>query len=194
MELEPTLGFEPRTCCLRNSCSTAELCRRRSRVADAQQHQLFALVQTLSSVMRRTRHNARTADNCKEHGPQAMGTRFEVRTAVRSAQRRNREHSTVVVESEAIDMILRSARRRRRPPVAAAGLTALRPETRSGSTATSGAGGGRNERRYGQMKPNRSKSTTTLSSGLGPGAPRSSDVMCATRWNVATPIFCPDAV
>src|SRR3954454_14144337 len=26
--LEPTLGFEPRTCCLRNSCSTAELCRR----------------------------------------------------------------------------------------------------------------------------------------------------------------------
>src|SRR5688572_28361659 len=28
--LEPTLGFEPRTCCLRNSCSTAELCRRRA--------------------------------------------------------------------------------------------------------------------------------------------------------------------
>src|SRR5262245_17956622 len=27
--MEPTLGFEPRTCCLRNSCSTAELCRRR---------------------------------------------------------------------------------------------------------------------------------------------------------------------
>ena len=26
--MEPTLGFEPRTCCLRNSCSTAELCRR----------------------------------------------------------------------------------------------------------------------------------------------------------------------
>jgi hypothetical protein len=26
--VEPTLGFEPRTCCLRNSCSTAELCRR----------------------------------------------------------------------------------------------------------------------------------------------------------------------
>ena len=26
-KLEPTLGFEPRTCCLRNSCSTAELCR-----------------------------------------------------------------------------------------------------------------------------------------------------------------------
>ena len=26
-EVEPTLGFEPRTCCLRNSCSTAELCR-----------------------------------------------------------------------------------------------------------------------------------------------------------------------
>ena len=25
--MEPTLGFEPRTCCLRNSCSTAELCR-----------------------------------------------------------------------------------------------------------------------------------------------------------------------
>src|SRR6185369_13372727 len=25
--VEPTLGFEPRTCCLRNSCSTAELCR-----------------------------------------------------------------------------------------------------------------------------------------------------------------------
>src|SRR4051794_1650715 len=34
-ELEPTLGFEPRTCCLRNSCSTAELCRRRSTIADA---------------------------------------------------------------------------------------------------------------------------------------------------------------
>src|SRR5262245_41450121 len=30
MELEPTLGFEPRTCCLRNSCSTTELCRRRT--------------------------------------------------------------------------------------------------------------------------------------------------------------------
>ena len=29
--LEPTLGFEPRTCCLRNSCSTAELRRRRKR-------------------------------------------------------------------------------------------------------------------------------------------------------------------
>ena len=28
--VEPTLGFEPRTCCLRNSCSTAELCRRGS--------------------------------------------------------------------------------------------------------------------------------------------------------------------
>src|SRR4051794_35776806 len=28
--VEPTLGFEPRTCCLRNSCSTAELCRRRT--------------------------------------------------------------------------------------------------------------------------------------------------------------------
>ena len=27
-EVEPTLGFEPRTCCLRNSCSTTELCRR----------------------------------------------------------------------------------------------------------------------------------------------------------------------
>ena len=27
LPLEPTLGFEPRTCCLRNSCSTAELCR-----------------------------------------------------------------------------------------------------------------------------------------------------------------------
>ncbi len=26
--VEPTLGFEPRTCCLRNSCSTTELCRR----------------------------------------------------------------------------------------------------------------------------------------------------------------------
>ncbi len=26
-KVEPTLGFEPRTCCLRNSCSTAELCR-----------------------------------------------------------------------------------------------------------------------------------------------------------------------
>src|SRR5204862_3701682 len=26
-EMEQTLGLEPRTCCLRNSCSTAELCR-----------------------------------------------------------------------------------------------------------------------------------------------------------------------
>ena len=26
--VEPTLGLEPRTCCLRNSCSTTELCRR----------------------------------------------------------------------------------------------------------------------------------------------------------------------
>ena len=26
-EMEPTLRFELRTCCLRNSCSTAELCR-----------------------------------------------------------------------------------------------------------------------------------------------------------------------
>jgi hypothetical protein len=30
--VEPTLGFEPRTCCLRNSCSTAELCRPQQRV------------------------------------------------------------------------------------------------------------------------------------------------------------------
>ena len=27
-DVEPTLGLEPRTCCLRNSCSTTELCRR----------------------------------------------------------------------------------------------------------------------------------------------------------------------
>ena len=30
--MEPTLGFEPRTCCLRNSCSTTELCRRRTSI------------------------------------------------------------------------------------------------------------------------------------------------------------------
>ena len=28
VDVEPTLGLEPRTCCLRNSCSTTELCRR----------------------------------------------------------------------------------------------------------------------------------------------------------------------
>jgi hypothetical protein len=33
--VEPTLGFEPRTCCLRNSCSTAELCRRRTIIGAA---------------------------------------------------------------------------------------------------------------------------------------------------------------
>ena len=33
LEGEPTLGFEPRTCCLRNSCSTAELCRRGGHVS-----------------------------------------------------------------------------------------------------------------------------------------------------------------
>ncbi len=27
MLVEPTAGFEPATCCLRNSCSTTELCR-----------------------------------------------------------------------------------------------------------------------------------------------------------------------
>src|SRR5206468_8616611 len=47
--VEPTLGFEQRTCCLRNSCSTAELCRRRSRIADAERHQLFVFVQTRST-------------------------------------------------------------------------------------------------------------------------------------------------
>ena len=41
--MEPTLGFEPRTCCLRNSCSTAELCRRRTRIADAHGRPLFVL-------------------------------------------------------------------------------------------------------------------------------------------------------
>ena len=29
--VEPTLGLEPRTCCLRNSCSTTELCRREAK-------------------------------------------------------------------------------------------------------------------------------------------------------------------
>ena len=33
--VEPTLGFEPRTCCLRNSCSTTELCRRRTIIGPA---------------------------------------------------------------------------------------------------------------------------------------------------------------
>jgi hypothetical protein len=38
--VEPTLGFEPRTCCLRNSCSTAELCRpEREYIGDALKHQ-----------------------------------------------------------------------------------------------------------------------------------------------------------
>jgi hypothetical protein len=41
-EMEPTLGFEPRTCCLRNSCSTAELCRPGgSSIADDHGHQLW---------------------------------------------------------------------------------------------------------------------------------------------------------
>ncbi len=61
--LEPTLGFEPRTCCLRNSCSTAELCRRRSRIADAQGHQLFALMRTRLTSCSKPWHNARTADD-----------------------------------------------------------------------------------------------------------------------------------
>ena len=44
--VEPTLGFEPRTCCLRNSCSAAELCRRRTIIDAAQEHHLFAAVRS----------------------------------------------------------------------------------------------------------------------------------------------------
>ena len=62
--MEPTLGFEPRTCCLRNSCSTAELCRRRSRIADAQGHQLYALTRTRTTLCSKHSHNARIADDC----------------------------------------------------------------------------------------------------------------------------------
>ena len=62
--MEPTLGLEPRTCCLRNSCSTTELCRRRSSIGAAHGHQLFVC----SGVRWRPRtkrwHSARTADNC----------------------------------------------------------------------------------------------------------------------------------
>jgi hypothetical protein len=50
---------------LRNSCSTAELCRRRSRIADAQRHQLFAAVQSLSTSCSRGTHSARIADKCE---------------------------------------------------------------------------------------------------------------------------------
>ncbi len=39
--LEPTLGFEPRTCCLRNSCSTAELCRRGTIIGALRAHRLW---------------------------------------------------------------------------------------------------------------------------------------------------------
>ena len=40
--VEPTLGFEPRTCCLRNSCSTAELCRRRTSIGAIRTNRPFA--------------------------------------------------------------------------------------------------------------------------------------------------------
>ena len=52
----------------RNSCSTAELCRRRSRISDAQEHQLFPLAETLSTPGSRSWHDARTADDCWELG------------------------------------------------------------------------------------------------------------------------------
>jgi hypothetical protein len=39
--MEPTIGFEPMTCCLRNSCSAAEL-RRRSRRRDSTMRQIQA--------------------------------------------------------------------------------------------------------------------------------------------------------
>ncbi len=74
--MEPTLGFEPRTCCLRNSCSTAELCRRRSRIADAQRHQLFVLVHAHSASCSGPWDNARTADNCQD-GPPGSSRRRE---------------------------------------------------------------------------------------------------------------------
>ena len=63
--VEPTLGFEPRTCCLRNSCSTAELCRRRPRIADAFKHQLFARTTRNGLRVRFESHNARIADTCR---------------------------------------------------------------------------------------------------------------------------------
>jgi hypothetical protein len=55
---------------LRNSCSTAELCRRRSRIADAQGHQLCGLGQSLSIPCSGRSHNARIAHNCETY-PQA---------------------------------------------------------------------------------------------------------------------------
>jgi hypothetical protein len=61
--VEPTLGFEPRTCCLRNSCSTAELCRRRPRIADAFRQQLLL---SLSLSRRIDRERARMASTTLE--------------------------------------------------------------------------------------------------------------------------------
>ena len=52
-ELEPTRRFELRTCCLRNSCSTAELCRRRTIIGAALRQQLFApIARTIRATLK----------------------------------------------------------------------------------------------------------------------------------------------
>src|SRR2546422_4911233 len=58
---------------------TAELCRRRSRIADAQGHQLFAVVQSISTPNSNPWHSARTADNRSATGPRGSRTGWSER-------------------------------------------------------------------------------------------------------------------
>ena len=73
--VEPTLRFEPRTCCLRNSCSTAELCRRGGHLAGPPRSELLLVPgeceashrRATGPLARRLRFNQ--ADIARRRGP-----------------------------------------------------------------------------------------------------------------------------
>jgi hypothetical protein len=66
--VEPTLGFEPRTCCLRNSCSTAELCRRGRSIGAVRTNRVSALADHRFADTPSTSNNVRTAHDCSYTG------------------------------------------------------------------------------------------------------------------------------